>query len=325
MDRTDREALDVYTRLNKPSYTRTHGDWNSGPDALNKDWAGRPHHSDAYVCAHFASRQWVRLFQTFVNDAGTWSKLQAWSKSSFDPSRDWDYARKISFYGGHWNGNGGPTGLKDAFSSKTAGTSPDLLVNAVLNYMGGTCLTKNPSTLRSEMERLLLSWGAAPYRAPVNVTLPSAAPESLQFARLEVHRIDATHADDGFMGGDLDWYSRAVIGGQRYWSGLIDEHDDFDFDRSPYAPWTMTKALPTATSEVPITFQLMELDYSDDDLVDINPKSGASGLVFRYSLASGLVRGDVSGSSTFTVEGKGDCDCARVKMSVSRLAGTCFR
>lgn len=323
MDRADREALDIYTH--KPSIKRTHGDWNSDSVALNKDWEGRPHHADAYLCAYFATRQWLRLFRTFVNESGTWSQMQRWSASSFNPDRDWDYARKISFYGGHWNGNGGPTGLKDAFSARTAGTSPDLLVNAVLNYMGGRCLTKNPSALRSEVESLLTTWGAAPYRGPVTAALPSAAPESLRFVRLKVHRIDAVDADDGFLGGDLDWYGRSEIAGQRYWSGLIDEHDNFHFDRPPYAPWAMTKAIPPSMSDVPIVFQLMELDYSEDDHVDINPKSGPKSLVFRYSPATGQLRGDVSGPTRFTTEGRGDCDCARVEMSVSRLVGTCLR
>lgn len=325
LDRTDREALDIYTKLDRPSMQRKHGDWDSDSVALNKDWEGRPRHVDAYICAYFASRQWVRLFKDFVNDAGVWTKMQQWSASAFDPSRDWDYARKISFYGGHWNGNGGPTGLKDAFSSRTAATSPDLLANAVINYMGGRCISKDPSALRKEIENLLLTWGAAPYRSPMNPALPSPAPETLQFVRLRVHRIDATDADDGFLGGDLDWYSRAMIGNQRYWSGLIDEHDDFNFDKRPYAPWAMTKALPTSVSQVPIMFQLMELDYKDDDLVDINPKSGDLGIVFSYATASKQVRGDVSGGSPFTVQGKGDCDCARVTMSVEHVLGSCLK
>jgi hypothetical protein len=327
VDRADRMALEVYTRLNRPSQKRTHGEWNSDSTFLNKDWEGRPHHRDAYICAHFATRQWVRMFQTFVNQGTVWRQMQTWSQSSFNASRDWDYARKISFYGGHWNGNGGPTTLASAFSSETAGTSPDLLIPAVLNFMGGLCLTENPSALRSEVERLLLGWGAAPFRAPVNPTLPSAAPESLQFVRLRVHRIDATSAGDGFGGGDMDWYSLAAIDGQPFMSGLIDEHDDFNFDTRPYAPWTMTKALRTSVSDVPIQFRLMELDYRDDDQVDVNPRSGMQGLVVRYSPVTGQLRGDLSirALPPFSVEGKGDCDCARVKLSVDRRLATCLK
>ena len=117
----------------------------------------------------------------------------------------------------------------------------------------------------------------------------------------------------------------AAIDGQRYWSGLIDEHNNFDFDKSPYAPWTMTKAVTSSTPEVPIIFQLMELDYSDDDQVDVNPRSGAQSLVLRYSPTGGTLRGDVTGPAAFTVEGKGDCDCARLKMSVDRLSGSCLK
>lgn len=325
VDRSEREAMDVYTKLDRPSIQRKHGDWDSDSVALNKDWAGRPFHRDAYICAYFASRQWVRLFRSFVSDPAVWNKMQHAGTALFDPSRDWDYARKISFYGGHWNGNGGPTGLKDAFSSRTAGTSPDLLAAAVVNYMGGRCISKNPSALRKEIEQLLLTWGAAPYRAPLNPALPSPAPENLQFVRLRVEKIDATDADDGLGGGDLDWYSRAMIGQQRYWSGLIDEHDNFDFLKPPYAPWTMTKALPTTVAQIPIMLQLMELDYKDDDLIDINPKSGDLGIVFSYATATGQIRGDVTGTSTFTTQGKGDCDCARVKVSVDRVVAASLR
>jgi hypothetical protein len=331
MDRKDREALDVYTSLNRPSIQRSHGYWDSDSLALNKDWAGRPHYNDAYVCAYFATRQWVRLFQAFVNRSAVWSKMRQFDKSSFDPSRDWDYARKISFYGGHWNGNGGPP-HGSAFSSRNAATSPDFLAVAVIGFLGGRCISEKPSALRAEVEHLLLSWGDAPYRTPIDVTLPSAAPESLQFVQLKVHSVFATHGSDGFLGGQMDWYSRAGMDGQRFWSGLIDEHDQFDFDHKPYAPWTMTKAVPYSTRDIGVTFQLMELDRFDDDQVDINPGPGLRSLVIRYAPATGEVRGDVSTATgqvrrdaRFTMEGKGDCDCARVIMSVEKVRGACLR
>ena len=326
MDRADRMALDVYTKCdrkagppgNLPACKRSHGDWDSKPDALNQDWAGRPHYRDAYVCAFFATRQWVRLFRDFVGQSGVWTSMQQWSAP---PKRDRYYAERISFYGGHWNGNGGPTGL-DAFSSRTAGTTPALLLNAVTTYMHGLCLTRGRSKMRKEIESLLLTWGAAPNRGAVQVTLPSAAPDSLQFAALQVLRIHNVNADDGFGGGDMDWYSKAQIGGQLYLSGLIDEHDNFDFKKSPYAPWTMIKEVAPVRSNVPIVFKLMELDYSEDDLVDINPSDGISSLVFNYSLKTGKVDGSVTGSPTFTVQGRGDCDCARLDMELSSFTGS---
>lgn len=323
MDRGDRESLDVYTRLNRNGVVRWHGVWDSPSDSLNKDSPGRPYYSDAYICAYFASRQWVRLFRSFVNDSSTWAKMQQLPKASFDPSRDWDYARKISFYGGHWSGNGAPKKWKDALSPP-AGTSRDLLVAAAWNFMGGRCIDKNPSALRSEVQRLLASWGTASYKGPVNVTLPSAAPERLQFVQIQVHGIHNVNASDG-IGGALDWYSRAEIDSQKYWSGLINERNDFNFDAKPYGPWTMTKAVRLTTSTVPIKFQLMELDYMRDDQVDINPKKGSRALDVSYSTTSGQLSGDVSGSAEFTVGGKGDCDCARVKMSVRHLVATCLK
>ncbi len=323
VDRADREKLDVYTR--KDTIKRSHGDWDTPLPAMNKDWIGRPKHMDAYICAYFASRQWVRLFQSWVNDPAVWTKMQGFAKSSFDPGRDLDYCTKISFYGGHWNGNGGPTGL-DALTSKTAATSPDLLVGAVLNFMGGRCITKKPSALRSEAERLLLSWGKMPYHGPVDPTLPSAAPENLQFVKLQVHKVEGVHADDGFAGGQMDWYSEASIAGQDFMSCLIDEHNNFDF-KPPYAPWTMIKAMPATKNTVGMYFTLKELDYDDDDTVDVNPKSGSYGLLVNYATASGTFTGDVSGSAKtpITVEGKGDCDCARISMSVDRMLASCLK
>jgi hypothetical protein len=321
MDRKDREALEVYTSMNRPSMQRSHGDWDSDALALNKDWAGRPHYNDAYMCAYFATRQWVRLFPMFLDKRGTWNQMQQWSAKSFDPARDWDYARKISFYGGHWNGNGeAPSG---------AGASKYFLAGAVVDFLHGLCVSGNASPLRRKVEDLLLGWGRMPYHGPFDLTLPSAAPESLQFVQVKVHSVFATQGDDGFLGGQMDWYSRAGIGGQRFWSGLIDEHDQFDFHSGHYAPWTMTKAVPYSTADVGITFQLMELDAKYDDQIDINPKSGLKSLVLRYAPATGGVRGDVStadgtvrSDSRFTMEGKGDCDCARVIMSVERITGT---
>ncbi|TMQ56682.1 MAG: hypothetical protein E6K75_08095 [Candidatus Eisenbacteria bacterium] len=326
MDRADRESLDVYTRLNRNGVIRWHGQWNSPPDSLNKDQPGRPHYTDAYICAYFASRQWVRLFQTFVNDTATWSKMQRFPKSAFDPSRDWDYSRKISFYGGHWSGNGAPSEVMDAFRPPP-GTDPDLLLGAVVGYMGGRCIDKKASALRSEVQSLLSTWGVAPYKGPVNVKLPSAAPQSLQFVQIQVHRIDLTGGHDGLlgMGGGMDYYSRAKIDGQYYWSGLIKGHSTFNFDTLAYGPWTMTKALPINRSNVVMIFELMDLDYFFDDFVDINPKKGDTSLVFTYRTTNGQLHGDVSGSAPFTIEGKGDCDCARVKMDVVRTVGSCLR
>lgn len=452
VDRAVREKMRVYTHWPGGGGfpKRTHGDWNSDATFLNKDWEGRPHHTAAYLCSHFATRQWVRLFQSWVKPA-EWAAMKA-GDPAFNPDHDWDHARRISFYGGHWNGNGGPTGLGDAFKASTAGTSPGLLIKAVTDYIGlGRCITAHATPLREEARRLLLDWGRMEYRGPVDPTLPSAAPEQVDFVRLRVHRITAIDTGDGPTGGDLDWYSRAVIGGQHFWSGLIDEHDSFDFEKAPYAPWTMTKSVAatpqeellsslivrlrtgtvedagtdddvflrfsptlrlefpyhpdaddfengsdrtyvftvkpgtrmrdlasltveknggdgwqlggltvtangrtiysnnaiekwldtdsqlfwkapdykpvstTTSTDVPILFELMELDYETDDRADINPAAGAKSLGLVFSPSTGKLRGDVTGNSPFTSEGRGDSDRARVQMSVTRVSGSCRR
>lgn len=330
MSRQDREALDVYTHLDRNGQKRSHGVWDSPATALNKDWTGRPRHEDAYMCAWFATRQWVRLFRTFVKNERVWSAMQeygAFAKVAYDPARDWDYARKISMYGGHWNGNGGPTDTSklSALQARTAATSPDMLAGAVLGFLGGRCVTDKRSALRAQAEQLLLSWGTMPYRGPVDPPLPSSSPELVRFVRLQVHRIDATNASDGFMGRGMDWYGRAWIAGQAFWTCLIDQHDNFDFGKSPYAPWTLTKAIPATSDDATILFELMDLDYRNDDRIDVNPRTGAQGLLLRYSLSGHRLTGDVTGSPTFISEGKGDCDCARVTMSVEHVSGTCMK
>src|SRR2546428_2430430 len=236
MARADRESLDVYTRLNRNGIIRWHGVWDSPPDSLNKDWSGRPHYSDAYICAYFASRQWVRLFRTFVNDSVTWAAMRRFPASSFDPGRDWDYSRKISFYSAHWCGNGAPSKWSDAIKPPP-GTAPDWLTATVTGFLGSRCIDKNSSALRSEVQNLLGTWGMAPYKGPVNVALPSAAPQKLQFVRLAVHRIENLNAKDDW--GEMDWFSEVSIGPQPYLSGLINDHDNFYFDRFPFGPWTM--------------------------------------------------------------------------------------
>ena len=325
MDRKDRENLDVYTNENRPSAHRSHGAWNDPPDSLNKDWAGRPHYDDAYICAYFATRQWVRLFPMFLNKRATWSQMQQWSAKSFDPGRDWDYSRKISMYGGHWNGNGeAPSGTA---------SSKYFLAAAVTRFLGGRCVSGKASALRREVEGLLLTWGRMPYHGPFDFTLPSAAPESLQFVQLKVHSVFLTQGGDGFMQGQMDWYGRAAIDRQRFWSGLIDEHDQFDFNKAPYAPWTMTKAVPFSARDIGVTFQLMDLDAKKtDDQVDINPKAGLKSLVIRYAPATEQIIGDVStadgsvrAQGKFTMEGKDDCDCGRVILSISHLTARCLR
>ena len=331
MDRKDREALDVYTYLDRNGVKRGHGRWDSPDDSLNKDWSGRRRSThgylNSYVCAWFATRQWVRLYHDWVKDPTLWSQMQGFSKTSFDPERDWYYAYRISFYGGHWYGNGGPYGLKEAFSSYTAATSPDLLAKAVLGYMGNTrCIAAKKSALRAEAERLLMTWGLMPYKGPIDPALPNPAPESLRFVKLEVHRIENVSADDGLLGGELDWYSEADIGGQPYWSGLIDEHNNFNFDVKPYGPWTMTKVMPPEKKKIPILFELKELDYDDDDTVDINPRAGAIELLLAYDPATGLVSGDVTGKPRFTVKGGGgDGDAAQVELEVSHTTGSCLK
>ena len=326
MDRKDREALDVYTNFNRPGKPkRSHGDWKGDPSvAINKDWAGRPHYDDAYICAYFATRQWVRLFKTFLTKTGTWNEMQNFTRSSFDPTRDWYYAQKISFYGGHWNGNGQPG--EGVAGSKTS------LAAVSLQFLGGTCVGGKASALRRDVEDLLLTWGDARYKGPVSITLPSAAPESLRFVQLKVHSIFATDGGDGFMGGGMDWFSYGWIDGQWFMSGLVDGHDQFDFHKKPYYPWTMTKAIPPSRRDIPVMFQMMEDDVKYDDFIDINPRSGKRRLDITYTPATGAVSGDVStatgtvrSDSRFTMEGKGDCDCARVIMSVTNIRAACLR
>lgn len=282
--RAIREKFNVHTQSPDKLPGRKHGDWNtdwkSGPSptiSMNKDWAGRRYYEEAYLCAYFATVQWTRLFRSYLADhPGVWDKMLRFQlKESFDPSRDWEYARRISFYGGHWNGNGGPTGI-DALTSETAATSPQFLIESALGYMGGLCLTANRSALRLESQNLLETWATAKYQDPVDPpNLPKPDPE-VAFAKLEVLRLDAIDTGDGSVsavtkrlpGGlanELDWYARVRLGGQSYWSCLIDEHDNFNFLNPPYAPWTMIKALPTLAQDEALTSLTVTLRTGTDE------------------------------------------------------------
>jgi len=115
-------------------------------------------------------------------------------------------------------------------------------------------------------------------------------------------------------------------GAQWFGSGLITGFGKFDFDVKPYAPWTMTKALPLATKDVWMDLALM----GNDDPVDINPKPGKSTLILDYSPTTGQVGGDdlqgnVGPNARFTSKGAGDCPCGQVTVSVSNIVGTCLK
>jgi hypothetical protein len=78
-------------------------------------------------------------------------------------------------------------------------------------------------------------------------------------------------------------------------------------------------------SDVPVFVRLMELDHIDhqkDDHADINPLTGARDIGFMYSPASERLRGDVTGSGPFTVEGHGNSDKARLRARMTKIIGT---
>jgi hypothetical protein len=74
---------------------------------------------------------------------------------------------------------------------------------------------------------------------------------------------------------------------------------------------------------------LMELDHDDDDVVDIDPKSGARSILFHYAPLTGQLSGDLAGKAgpraRFVSRGAGDCDCAQVTVSVSDVVGRCLK
>lgn len=303
---------------------REHGDWNSDNNAflnsLNKDWAGRPSHQDAYVTAYVASRQWVRALRVWLNDDAKWNRMRLFSNRHGDNlDHDLKGTFEISYYSGHWNGNGEPTGS----GNSGPGASLTDLRGAVRNYFEDY----GRSAFRSKWEQviLLLDDRHPPTNESTSVAPSLDVRNGLEFMVAQIVKIK--EVDDRDIGSldQADWYGQATIAGQQFRSGLISGRDDFDFLARPYGPFTYIKALPAGGSSVPIVLKLFDEDSplrGGDDHCDISPVRGRKDLNLIYNRVANSYVGDISGNAAApkTVRGASDDDIAEITFLLHKIA-----
>ena len=308
---------------------RQHGSWRSDNNnnlinAMNKDWAGRPLHQDAYITAYVASRQWVRAVRAWLNNEALWSRVRAFSnRHGADLNHDLNGCFRISYYSGHWNGNGEPALASDP---GPGGSLLDLR-GAIRDYFepSGLSITGSTKTFfRRKWEDVILLMDA---RTPPAVEFPvlSSLPirDAVEFVVVEITKIHEVDDRDLGSADEADWYSTATIAGQEYRSGFINGEDDFNFLQKPYGPFTYIKAVLKSTTPVPITLALFDEDgflRGDDDHCDISPVRGRKDLRLSYNRATGALSGDVSATGGATVRGSSsDGDEAEISFRVTTL------
>lgn len=298
--------------------TRGHGNWKSDNNtslatALNKDWSGRPLHLNAYLTAYVASRQWVRAMQDWVANPGLWAQVKSFSnKHGADMDRDYNAAVEISFYTGHWNGNGEPAGG----ISGPGGSIED----AKFSLDGYFAFKK--SFFRGKWEQMIvLMDDRNPPNAPTPVASSTSLREGLDAVVIQVTDIEAIDSRDPLPGDEADWYMRARIDGQDYISGYISGKDHMDFTQKPYGPFSFVRVRPKNSGPIKVSLGLYDDDsgpYGDDDHCDISPVKGHKDLELTYDRASGFT-GDIQGRSIATVRGKGDGDIAEIAFSIRTM------
>lgn len=312
---------------------RDHGVWNTDNNeslrnGLNKDWAGRPLHYEAYITAYIASRQWVRAARTWLGNDALWTRVQQFSdRHGNDLSHDQQGAYAISRYAGHWNGNGEPA----LASNPGPGGSLDDLGFAIRAYFEEPDDSDQPTTktfFRRKWEEVIpLVDARTPPEAPTPVPSSLSFSTGTEFVVVEITQI--REIDDRDVGAldQADWYSTANIAGDEYRSGIIFGRDEFNFLTKPYGPFSYVKPMPAGTEPVPIMLRLFDEDgglYGDDDHCDISPAAGIKNLRITYDRRTGGITGAITANGGATVRGAGDGNRAEIAFRVRtlRVAGT---
>lgn len=299
---------------------RDHGHWKSDggrnlATALNKDCSGRPLHLNAYLTAYVASRQWLRAMESWLGNPSVWQQLKNFTnKRGADMDRDYEAAFSISFYSGHWNGNGEP-----AFGPQPGpGGSLDDLKGSMDAYFAG-----RKTYFRGKWEQMILQMDD---RNPPAAATPVASSQSLRDGLdavvVQITDIEAVDSRDPLPGDEADWYMRAKIDGQDYISSFIHGKDHMDFTQKPYGPFTFIRVRPRSSGPVAITLSLFDDDsgpYGDDDECDISPVAGRKPLELKYDRAGPAITGDIQARSIATVRGKGDKETAEITLSIRTI------
>ena len=216
---------------------------------------------------YYGTRQWVQAVRSWIADDAFWQRVRTYGVSGSladQLAHDVRGATEISFYSGHWQGQGEPFGA----TAPGPGGSVDDVAVAVTRYFRG----RGKTTFRSMWEQTILRLAAKCGQALpsstlsctgrpageyplvrdasgrfVEVPLGAEPPHSgrlqagTQFARLEITSLKGLGAGD--IGPDeADFYTRATIGGQPFLSAFLHGYDSFSFNR-PNHPFTFLKAV----------------------------------------------------------------------------------
>jgi len=254
-----------------PSHSRIHGLWSADngtslANSMNKDWPGRPLHTQAVESAYFASRQWIEAIRMWVNDEEFWQKAQSYraGKSKDELEHDRKGMFEIMLTTGHWQGQGEPLGgldhgaggslldarqaVKDYFQP-TATNKTDLVAFALNPFTGLQVAfvadreLRGPSRYRTLFQHLIMRMAEPSPRGKIG-PVPSSQDmqRATQFVELRVLSMHAREVGDPGP-DDADLYTDVMIDGQPATSAIFHGHDNTNFP-NPYEPFTWVKAIP---------------------------------------------------------------------------------
>jgi hypothetical protein len=239
-----RNAAHVYGSDNGVS-RRNHGHWRSDGNAglqtgMNKDWSGRPYYTEAYIAAYWATRQWVKAVRLALNDDAFWERVMFYANRN---GSDLDYEIKggfeMSFYTGHWDGQGEPAGG----DQPGPGGSLDDARSVTKDYFSSRGKTGFRRMFESLIERV-----ADPNAAGPLMVVPSSQPlqQTRHFIKVQIDemaQIDNLDLDYVVVQDRADFYVKTEIAGQQFHSPMIHGYDTYNFP-SPNYPFVFLKALP---------------------------------------------------------------------------------
>lgn len=266
---------------------RGHGNWKSDSNSdlatsMNKDWPGRPCFTEAYSAAYFASRQWVQAVRQWVGNDSFWAAARGYRATGSAGSElrhDQAGATSMSFYSGHWQGQGEPA---TADAPGPGGSLDDLLLVTIRYFRAPRIGIGGKTRFRRKWETVIPRMASSDYfdtSRPLG-PVPSSRPiqQATQFVRMELFRMVEKGIGDPTSIDRADFYARAGIAGQGFLSGFIHGRDSFSFP-PPHFPFTFMKSVPrTASYPEPLTSLRVEVKTSnasyagtdDDVFVRIN-------------------------------------------------------
>jgi hypothetical protein len=247
-----REGATIYT-ANTKGHTRQHGEWNGDHDknhslarAMSKDWPGRPLYLQSATTAYFASRQWLQAVRSWVADDAFWAKAQQYHANQRQLAHDLRGAFRISWFGGHWQGQGEPLG-----GERGPGGSLLSLRQAITYYFDpvtGMGLVNGRTQYRKRFEELITRM-ADPNPTGQLGPVPSSQDlqRQMRFVVLRINDMRSRGLGDPGP-DDADMYAKVRIDGQEMTSAIINGHDNYSFP-DPNEPFTWIKVVPAVPDE----------------------------------------------------------------------------